>query len=85
VRATLLASVVVLGIAALVHFVRYLLLIINRSTLLNSLVARRGLARGISQPGRDHGRDHRRYCADPLVDRTTHRSFRPLRELGTAP
>lgn len=39
VRATLFTGMVVLGIAALVHVVRYLLLIINRNTLLNSLVA----------------------------------------------
>ncbi|HYB36059.1 MAG TPA: DUF4328 domain-containing protein [Mycobacterium sp.] len=39
VRATLFTAVVVLGIAALVHFVRYVLLIINRSTLLNPVVA----------------------------------------------
>jgi hypothetical protein len=39
VRATLFVSVVALGIAALVHLVRYVLLVINRDTLLNSLVA----------------------------------------------
>jgi hypothetical protein len=39
VRATLIATMVVLGIAALVHVVRYALLIVNRSTLLNPLVA----------------------------------------------
>jgi hypothetical protein len=39
VRATLLAAMVVLGTAALVHVVRYALLIVNRSRLLNPLVA----------------------------------------------
>jgi hypothetical protein len=39
VRRALSAAVVALGIAALVHLVRYLLLIINRSTLLNPIVA----------------------------------------------
>lgn len=39
VRATLLANVVVLGVAALMHLARYVLLIINRNTLLNPLVA----------------------------------------------
>lgn len=39
VRTALFASVVVLGIAALVHIVRYVLLIINRSILLDPLVA----------------------------------------------
>jgi hypothetical protein len=39
VRATLVATMVVLGVAALVHVVRYALLIVNRSTLLNPLVA----------------------------------------------
>lgn len=39
VRKTLFAGMVVLAIAALVHVVRYLLLIINRGTLLNPLVA----------------------------------------------
>jgi hypothetical protein len=39
VRAALFATVVALGVAALVHLVRYLLLIINRNTLLNWLVA----------------------------------------------
>ncbi len=39
VRTTLFVSVLVLAIAALVYVVRYVLLVINRSTLLNSLVA----------------------------------------------
>jgi Domain of unknown function (DUF4328) len=39
VRATLFACVVVLAVAALVHLVRYVLLVINRDTLLSSLVA----------------------------------------------
>ncbi|OBI47960.1 hypothetical protein A5707_18725 [Mycobacterium kyorinense] len=39
VRSTLFAGVVVLGIAALVHVVRYVLLVINRNTLLNAFVA----------------------------------------------
>lgn len=39
VRTTLFISVLVLGIAALVYAVRYVLLVINRNTLLNSLVA----------------------------------------------
>jgi hypothetical protein len=39
VRAALFAAAVTLGFAALVHVVRYLLLIINRNTLLNWLVA----------------------------------------------
>jgi hypothetical protein len=39
VRTTLFVSVLVLGIAALVYVVRYVLLVINRNTLLNSLVA----------------------------------------------
>jgi hypothetical protein len=39
VRATLLTTMVVLGIAALVHVVRYALLIVNRSVLLNKVVA----------------------------------------------
>ncbi len=39
IRTTLFASVLVLSIAALVYVVRYVLLVINRNTLLNSLVA----------------------------------------------
>ena len=39
VRATLIATMAVLGAAALVHLVRYVLLIINRSVLLNKIVA----------------------------------------------
>ena len=39
VRATLIATMVVLGVAALVHVVRYGLLIVNRSVLLNKVVA----------------------------------------------
>ncbi len=39
VRTTLFVTVLVLGIAALVYVVRYALLIFNRNTLLNSLVA----------------------------------------------
>ncbi len=47
VRRTLSATVVVLGIAALVHLVRYLLLIINRNTLLNPIVAEVALWLGV--------------------------------------
>ena len=39
VRTALFLSVLVLGIAALVYVVRYVLLVINRNTLLNSIVA----------------------------------------------
>jgi hypothetical protein len=39
VRATLIATMVVLGVAALVHLVRYALLIVNRTVLLNPWVA----------------------------------------------
>jgi Domain of unknown function (DUF4328) len=39
VHAALFATVLTLGVAALVHLLRYLLLIINRNTLLNWLVA----------------------------------------------
>jgi Domain of unknown function (DUF4328) len=38
-RATLVATIAVLGVAALVHIVRYALLIINRDVLLNPVVA----------------------------------------------
>ena len=38
-RTTLVATIAVLGLAALVHVVRYVLLIINRSVLLNPVVA----------------------------------------------
>jgi hypothetical protein len=38
-RATLTATTVVLGLAALVHVVRYVLLIVNRDVLLNPVVA----------------------------------------------
>jgi hypothetical protein len=38
-RATLVATIATLGVAALVHLVRYLLLIINRSVLLNPVAA----------------------------------------------
>lgn len=39
VRTTLVAAMVALGVAALVHVVRYALLIVNRSVLLNKVVA----------------------------------------------
>jgi len=39
VRTTLIATMAVLGVAALVHVVRYALLIVNRSVLLNPVVA----------------------------------------------
>ncbi|MFY2859785.1 DUF4328 domain-containing protein [Mycobacterium sp. THU-M104] len=39
VRTTLFVSVLMLGLAALVYVVRYVLLVINRNTLLNSVVA----------------------------------------------
>lgn len=38
-RATLITTIAVLGAAALVHLVRYALLIVNRSTLLHPLIA----------------------------------------------
>ena len=38
-RATLIATIAVLGVAALVHMIRYALLIINRDVLLNPVVA----------------------------------------------
>ena len=38
-RATLIATIAVLGLAALVHMVRYVLLIVNRDVLLNPAVA----------------------------------------------
>jgi hypothetical protein len=38
-RATLIATIAVLGLAALVHMVRYVLLIVNRGVLLNPVVA----------------------------------------------
>ncbi|MDA3662383.1 DUF4328 domain-containing protein [Mycobacterium xenopi] len=47
VRATLLTSIVVLAIAALVYLVRYVLLVINRSTLLNPVVAAAALWLGV--------------------------------------
>ena len=47
VRRTLSATVVVLGVAALVHLARYLLLIINRNTLLNPIVAEVALWLGV--------------------------------------
>jgi hypothetical protein len=42
VRATLIITIAVLGVAALLHIARYVLLIVNRDTLLNPVVA--GLA-----------------------------------------
>jgi hypothetical protein len=39
VRATLIMTIAILGVAALTHLVRYVLLIINRSILLNPIVA----------------------------------------------
>ncbi|WP_082948313.1 MULTISPECIES: DUF4328 domain-containing protein [unclassified Mycobacterium] len=39
IRTTLFVSVLVLGVAALVYVVRYVLLVVNRNTLLNSWVA----------------------------------------------
>lgn len=39
VRATLLTTIIVLGVAVLVHLVRYALLLVNRTTLLNPIVA----------------------------------------------
>src|ERR1700730_11825245 len=42
IRATLITTVVVLGVAALLHIARYAVLMINRGVLLNSVVA--GLA-----------------------------------------
>lgn len=47
IRVTVSATVVVLAIAALVHMVRYLLLVINRSTLLNPVVAAAALWLGV--------------------------------------
>ena len=47
VRATLLASAAVFSLAALVHILRYLLLLINRTTLLPPLVANGTLLMGV--------------------------------------
>lgn len=47
VRATLWATMAVLGFAAFAHVVRYVLLVVNRNTLLNSLVAGAGLWLGV--------------------------------------
>lgn len=47
VRARLFAGLVVLAIAALVHFVRYVLLVVNRNTLLNPVVAQIALWLGV--------------------------------------
>ncbi len=48
VRVTLSATLVVLSIAALVHLVRYVLLVINRNSLLNPLVAASALWLGVA-------------------------------------
>ena len=69
-RITLFLSVLVLSVAALVYVVRYVLLVINRNTLLNSMRGhRRGLARGTGQRGGDRGGDRLRRDADPVADR----------------
>ncbi len=47
-RVTMAATLVVLGVAALVHLVRYVLLVINRNTLLNPLVAASALWLGVA-------------------------------------
>jgi hypothetical protein len=48
VRTTLFTAVLVLAMAALVYFVRYVLLIINRSTLLNPVVAAAAVWLGVA-------------------------------------
>jgi len=48
VRATLFVGLLVLALAALVYVARYVLLVINRNTLLNSMVAFAGNALGIA-------------------------------------
>ena len=64
VRATLIATMAVLGVAALVHVVRYALLIVNRSVLLNPWLAWRGdLAGCRDQRDRNvHGGGQRGRC-----------------------
>jgi hypothetical protein len=47
VRLTLVAASVLLGFAALVHLVRYILLIVNRTTLLNPVLAGAALWAGV--------------------------------------
>ncbi|MBY0440799.1 MAG: DUF4328 domain-containing protein [Mycobacteriaceae bacterium] len=48
IRATLLITVVVLGAAAVVYFARYVLLLINRNTLLNPIMAAASIWLGVA-------------------------------------
>ena len=77
VRATLLATMVVLGVAALVHVVRYALLIVNRIGVVEQGGGvRSDLAGRARQRRRDvHGR-RQRGGADELADRPAGRGLR---------
>ena len=83
VRMTLVATMAVLGAAAFVHLVRYVLLIINRTVLLQPLGCRRGhLGRRRGQRRRDvHGR-RQRAASDELADRAASGGVRPPRSPG---
>ena len=70
VRRTLWATVVILGVAAIVHIARYALLLINRSTLLNPWVAGIATWLGVArQRGGAVRGDRQRGRPDELADR----------------
>ena len=86
VRATLIATMVALGFAAFVHLVRYALLIVNRSMLLNKMVAFAATWLGVArQCGRAvHGR-RQRGGDDELAHRTSGRGVRAPRPRRSTP
>ena len=85
VRATLIATMAVFGVAALLHLVRYALLIINRSVLLNPWVAGAATWLGVGcQRHRDVHGGRQRSRVDELADRPPRRRIRLSGATGSA-
>ncbi len=83
VRTSFFVSAVALGAAALVHLLRYLLLVINRNTLLNWLVAdAAALLSVLASLAAIAAVMTTRVSADPLVDRPSRRGVRACRAVG---
>ena len=83
VRTSFFVSAVALGAAALVHLLRYLLLVINRNTLLNWLVAdAAALLSVLASLAAIAAVMTTALPVDPLVDRPSRRGIRTCRAVG---
>lgn len=86
VRVTMLVAAAVLAVAALAHVLRYVLLLINRTTLLSPLVANGSLLMGVLvQPGRNSRRHRRRSRCDGVAHHPPGRGVQAPRTAGPRP